>query len=395
MATSLSSDLSCQVTSTGITAPTYDQIYAALVGMYQSIYGSDVVLDNSTQDGQLLGIFAEAINQVNAATIMVYNSFSPEFAIGNGLSSVVKINGITRKPSSYSTVDLLITGTPGTILTNASARDGNNYVWNIPSGTTISSSGTVLVTATCTTIGSVTALPASVTTINTPILGWSAVTNPTESSPGSPVESDATLRQRQAQSCMLPNRTSLDGIIGGILSLPGVVSCTGFENDTDTAAANGVPAHSIALVVDGGDALEIATVIANKKGLGVATAGNTTESVTTEAGNVVSINFYRPTSVTVNVVVSLDALTGYTDTIGSAISEAVSAYISSVPSGSTIYLTRLFKPATLDDTAGGSTYDIVSIQMSRDSGSAGTDNIVLAFNELPVCAPSNVTVSAS
>ena len=74
---------------------------------------------------QFLGIVAAAINDSNAAAVAVYNSFSPATAQGNGLSSVVKINGITRLVASNSTVDLTVVGIAGTTITNGQASDSS------------------------------------------------------------------------------------------------------------------------------------------------------------------------------------------------------------------------------------------------------------------------------
>ena len=61
MAVSDISQISCMVTDTGITAPTYDVILAWYQSQYRAIYGADVVLDNSTQDGQWIAIQAQAM----------------------------------------------------------------------------------------------------------------------------------------------------------------------------------------------------------------------------------------------------------------------------------------------------------------------------------------------
>jgi len=106
------------VDATGIHAPTFTDIQAFLVSQYQAIYGADIETDPSTQDGQLIGIFALAMSDVNAACVAVYNSFSPSTAQGIGLSSMVKINGLTRRVPSNSTAPMLIVGVTGTVIAN-------------------------------------------------------------------------------------------------------------------------------------------------------------------------------------------------------------------------------------------------------------------------------------
>jgi len=259
----------------------------------------------------------------------------------------------------------------------------------------IPASGSVTVTATCSTIGAVTVGIGTLTIINTPTLGWTSVTNTSPSSPGNPVQSDAALRLQQAASTMLPSQTVMDGLIGAILALPNVSTAEGYENDTSATDSNGIPANSIAVVVGGGDATAIATVIANKKTMGTPTYGTTTETIVDAAGKSRTINFFRPTMYPITVQVGLSALSGYTDAIGAMIASQISAYIESQSAGSTIYTTRLYAQASLAATAGGLAYDLTSIQMSANGGAASSDNVTLPFNALPSCPVASVTIAAS
>ena len=98
------------IDANGITAPTYADVLEYLKEQFRGIYGADTYLEADSQDGQLLAVFASAINDANAVAIAIYNSFSPSTAQGAALASNVKINGITKHASSYSTADLLLVG---------------------------------------------------------------------------------------------------------------------------------------------------------------------------------------------------------------------------------------------------------------------------------------------
>ncbi len=80
---------------------------------YRGIYGQDIYLGADSQDGQFMALLANAIHDCNGQTLSVYNAYSPSTAQGNGLSSVVKINGIRRKSATYSTCDFLCVGQVG------------------------------------------------------------------------------------------------------------------------------------------------------------------------------------------------------------------------------------------------------------------------------------------
>ena len=396
MAVSDISEIACTVTNTGITAPTYDVILAWYQAQYRAIYGADIVLDNSTQDGQWIAIQAQAMNVCNQAMITVFNSFSPAKAQGAALSSNVKINGITRDPATNSTCDVVISGDVGTVITNGTVQDTvNRNTWNLPASVTIPEVGSITVTATCSVSGPVTGAIDTLTIIGTPTDGWTGVTNKTAAAIGHPMQTDASLRLQQAASTMLPSVAIMDGIEGGILALQGVSDVKGYENDTDAKDANGIPANSIAMVVEGGDAKEIATVIANKKSMGVPTYGTTTETVTDSTGAQRVINFFRPKETNIYVKLTLKALANYTTTIGQSAAQGIAYYLATLDIGSMIYVTRLYKAATLADADGGLTYDILNIEIGRSAGSVAASNLQLAFNERPVSSVSNVTVSAS
>jgi len=72
--------LAAQITPTGITAPTYAEILALLQASFQAIYGSDAYIASDSQDGQLIALFASAINDANQAAIAAYNNQSPNSA---------------------------------------------------------------------------------------------------------------------------------------------------------------------------------------------------------------------------------------------------------------------------------------------------------------------------
>ncbi|MCL6469725.1 MAG: baseplate J/gp47 family protein [Ralstonia sp.] len=382
------------ISSTGITAPAYSDVIAYLIAKYQGIYGSDVYLGADSQDYQFLAIQASAINDLNAAIIAGYNGFSPATAQNANLSSVVKINGLARNVPTNSTVDQVIGGTVGTVITNGVTQDGNGNKWNLPATVTIPAAGTITVTATCQTAGAVQAGIGTVNQIATPTLGWQSVTNATAAAAGAAVETDSQLKARQAVSTALPSRTVLEGTVGAVWAVPGVTRITPYENDTSTTDANGIPGNKIYLVVEGGDSTAIANAIAAKKTPGTGTYGTTTITVTDAYGIPHAINFYRPTYDAITCAISLKALAGYTTAIGTAIQAAVSNYINAVviggaPSGMVEWDSAL---AAAKGVTGGNTFRIISLTLSGPGG-AGSPDVPLAFNHAGQATPSSVTIT--
>lgn len=386
--------LSATVTAEGISAPDYQTVLDTITGYFQQIYGLDAYLEPDSKDGQMVALVALAIHDANNTAISVYRSFSPATASGDALTSNVKINGITRRAATNSTVDLLLTGTVGTTITNGSVRDTNSVIWNLPATVVIGTDGTVVATATCASSGAVAAVAGSVNGINTPTRGWASVTNPLAATVGIAAETDAELRVRQSQSVALASLTPFDAVDGAIANVEGVTRHKLFENDTETTDANGLPAHSISAIVEGGDATEIANTIRSTKGQGVSTYGTTAVIVTDKYGNPYTIRFSRPVDVPIYVSITIQALTGYSSEVGDEIKAAVAAYINSLAIGDSVLLSRVYSPANLGVVSGGNAryYDIMELLIGRTAEGVAAANVVLAYDESASCSVDNIAL---
>ncbi|WP_316425707.1 baseplate J/gp47 family protein [Klebsiella oxytoca] len=389
--------LSATVTAEGISAPDYQTVLDTITGYFQQIYGLDAYLEPDSKDGQMIALVALAIHDANNTAISVYRSFSPATALGDALTSNVKINGITRRSATNSTVDLLLTGTVGTTITNGSVRDSNSVIWNLPATVVIGTDGAVVATATCASTGAVAALAGSITTINTPTRGWVSVTNPLAATVGVAAETDAQLRVRQSQSVALASLTPFDAVDGAIANVEGVTRHKLFENDQEVTDYNGLPPHSISAIVEGGDATEIANTLRRVKGQGVTTYGTTSVIVTDRYGNPYTIRFSRPVDVPIYVSITLKALTGYSSQIGDEIKEAVADYINSLAIGDGVLLSRIYSPANLGVVSGGNAryYDIMELIIGKSAATAAAANVVIAYDESVSCSVDNIAITVA
>lgn len=377
--------LAATITSAGISAPSYADILASLTASYQSIYGSDAVLTPDTQDGQLLAVFATIINDCNQSAIAAYNSFSPTYAQGAGLSSVVKINGLQREAASNSTDDVTIAGTVGTTITNGVIKDSFGNLWNLPASTEIPVSGAIDVTVTAQLQGAISIGPQTFQ-INTPTAGWQSAVSTGSSTPGAAVEQDGTLRQRQANSTALPSQSIEGGILAAVLNVTGVQAASIYENDSSITDSNGIPGHSISLVVLGGTVQDIVNAIGARKTPGTGTYGTTSGTYTDPEGFSSTINFFVMAQIPLTVSITLRGLLNYSDTTGTYIQESVAAFISALGNDTYSLLNRLYGPANLDGDAATNatgisqpqldlldkTYQILALSQSRSAPPVNT-----------------------
>lgn len=389
--------LSATVTAEGISAPDYQTVLDTITGYFQQIYGLDAYLEPDSKDGQMIALVALAIHDANNTAITVYRSFSPSTALNDALTSNVKINGISRRAATNSTVDELLVGEPGTIITNGSVKDTNGIIWNFPAQVVIGIDGTAIATATCGTSGAVAALAGSVNKINTPTRGWVSATNPLAATVGVAAETNAELRVRQSQSIALPSVTPFEAVDGAIANIKGVTRHKLYENDQDTPDANGLPPHSIAAIVEGGDATVIANTLRGVKGQGSTPFGSTVIIVPDKYGSPHPVGFSRPVDVPVFVKITISPLTGYTSQVGDEIKAAVAAYINSLAIGASVLLSRIYSPANLGVVSGGNSryYDITELLIGTSSAGVAATNIVIAFDHSASCRVADINLEVS
>ncbi len=380
------------IDDTGYHFADYPAFLSWLQGEYRAIYGADVYLEADSQDGQFLAVLAKAYYDTAALGASVFNSFSPATAQGVGLSRVVKINGLERRIPSHSTVELTVVGQASTPITGGIATDSLNQKWLLPD-TTIPGGGSITVTATAEEEGALEAAADTINQIFTPTRGWQTVNNDDPATPGAPVETDAELRVRQSGSTANPSLTVFDGTVGAVENLEGVTKVRGYENDTGSTDANGIPAHKISLVVVGGVDTDIAQAIQVHKTPGTGTFGDTSEIVYDAHGMPLNIAFQRATATTITATVTVAAGVGWSSDFEDLLKTAIADAINLNEIGATIFFTKLYLPAYLPGTPAAGTFDVASIEIGKNAGPQADANIVLDWDENPVCdADVDVTV---
>lgn len=382
----MTSSTSISITPTGPTAPTYAEIQSYLIDKAQSIYGSDIYLESDSPLYQLISVVAEVANDSNSSGINVINSYSPSNAQGTQQSSLVKINGINRLVSTNSTAVVVVVGQAGTIINNGIVADavGNQYA--LPPVLIIPLTGSATVLATSTVPGAISSPAGSITNIVTNTLGWQSVTNPAASIPGSPVETDAQLRKRQAISTSYPALTVNQAILAAVANVNSVSQSVLYENSASTTDSNGLPGHSISVVTQGGDPVAIAQAIANRKTPGTTTYGNTSETVNVGNTSIV-INFSVAVPEVIHAVISLHPLPGYTTDIGNTVEQNLVDFIANAEIGQNVYLTQAYAALV------GPQYNIVSIAFGIGSTTPTIADVVIPYNGLATLLLSNVTLT--
>lgn len=277
----------------GLEISTVTELVEQLVAAFQSIYGTDINLDQSSPDGQVLNIFAQSGIDVRELMSQIYNSFDPDNCSGAVLDARCAINNIFRKGATYTTVPIDITvdrtvtlqGLDGNFNDpNATAYTIQDSVGNqfILASSQQLSAGTHQVLFRAKDLGAVQTTINTITIPVTIVLGVVSVNNPVApTNVGEDEESDYNLKIRRRQSVAIGSSGYLNGLLATVLQLDGVTDAALYENYTGSTDDNGTPAHCMWLVVEGGSAADIADAIYRKKSYGCNMRGTITYSITT------------------------------------------------------------------------------------------------------------------
>lgn len=366
----------------GLHIPTYNDIRDYLIAGYKNIFGADIYLGEDSQDYEMISLYAKALDDFAALAVDVYNARNPNWATGTSLDLLLPLNGIKRLPATYSTVSLLMTGAPGaTLAAGMLARDQNGYSWQTLSAVTFDENGQATANATCTVAGAIAASAGTITIMETPTGNWQSVTNPADAVPGRNLETDASVRARRSMSVALSASSTLDGINSALINLDGVEHVTVRENYTGETDSDGIPAHSICALVQGGDSNEIGTTIFRKKAPGIGTYGNTTVTYVDAYGLTNTIKFSRPTLTAVTLTVQLRALYGWDgEYMLDSITKNLVDYVGNVGIGEDLIVSALWGEIFKASEGTTPAFSILSVEANVTGGIATSDTLAAAFD---------------
>ena len=305
----------------GLQVITQNEIVDNLTSEFQEIYGEDINVDSNSPDGQIINTFAQMLEDQYELLSQVNASFDPDQAIGVVLDQRCAINGIQRKAGTYTYVTIDVTAdrsvtldgidrVPAEQAYTISDNEGNLFVL---SATSSINSGTSQLVFRALNVGNVEVLPNTITTPVTIILGVKSVNNPGVAiSQGTNEETDSELRERRKRSVSISNQGYVDGLAAALENLSDVTKVNVYQNRGNTTDADGIPGHSIWVVIQGGTDEEIGQVMDNKVAGGVGMKGSQSVNVQQSDGQVETYLFDRPSAQTLYIKLDITPLNGQT-----------------------------------------------------------------------------------
>lgn len=381
-----------QLTAQGFTRSRLDERLSALQTAVQAIFGASINLSADTIDGQTLGIFAEAVSNLDQLIEDVYHSFNPSSATGAALSRLVQLNGIRRIGGTYSTCDVLCVGQQGTVIPAGSLikSTATNATFQTTADVTIDGTGQVVVSCRAVDLGAKLAPAATLTKIDTPIYGWQTASNALDAIIGREEETDEQLRTRRKLSTATPAQAIVDGVYGALANIANVRQVRVYENDQDTVqAVTNLPPHSMYCVVEGGLIQDILNTIWLKKTAGTTLVGNTTGIVNDVMGNPHTMKFDRPVDTLAYVVVNISQRSGWPTDGVVRIQNALCAWaLTNQLIGKEVIQSRLFDP--INSIPG---HSVTSLFIGTAANPTTSANIAVPFNGLARFDPARIVVN--
>lgn len=349
--------------------------------------------------GQFTSILAEEISICWEQAYLAANQYDPLNSSGAALRGLVQLNGITTSYGSSTEISITITGTPGTVIPKGSliAKADGSQVAVVSTSSTIEANGSVNTTAVLQDKGPIEPALNSIIAIQTPVYGWSGVTNTGIVSVGANPDTDAQLHIKQERATSATSYRQVDAIYAGLINVPGVTYARVYLNKTTTTDARGIEPKTIAAVVVGGTNEDIARVLSLKSGALDNFQGNTSVNYTGQLGDVQTIKFTRPGNVDIFVDVNITFTNEnlFPENGEDLIKEAIVEYAqynkdgnAGFAPGDNVIVSRLYTP--INSVLG---FKINSVEIGTSSSSLSTNDVTINWNQLAKFDINNINIT--
>lgn len=307
----------------GLVTQSLEEIKTQITGEYQTIYGNDINVAQNAPDGQKINIEAQSKKDILDLFTAFYNNIDVDAAIGLPQQVLYKLNGITINAYTYSYVYVNVTVTESVTLpgldANIDSIDGTGYTVRDTNGnryilasTANLTAGTHLLNFRAAELGSITSLANTVTIMETVLKGVSGVNNPANNYiTGNTGESAAEFRQRRNRAMAVASQGFTDSIESQMLNLSTVTQCKAYDNKKSTTE-NGIPPHTVWVIVEGGTPQEIGQVIYANIPPGIPMKGNQSVLITKQSGDMEFFYYDTPTAVNLYVKATIKNFTSET-----------------------------------------------------------------------------------
>lgn len=297
----------------GLVTQSLEEIRADFTEKFRGIYGTDINIEQNSSDGQFINLMAQEKKDTLDLITQFYNNLDADAVIGIAQDVLYKLNGIVRKNFTYSYCLIYVTTTDAVTLQGLdndidnpdgvgyTVTDGNGNRWILAATQEFETSGKYLLNFRAAELGAVTAAANTINIMETVLRNVASVNNPANNYiTGGVGESDSEYRTRRNRSMSMPTQGFDESTESQMLEMTDVIDCKVYDNRSNEEK-NGIPAHGVWVIVEGGTPSEIARIIYNNIPPGIPMKGEQSVLVTKLNGDVEEIHYEVPTPVNLYV----------------------------------------------------------------------------------------------
>lgn len=204
-------------------------------------------------------------------------------------------------------------------------------------------------------------------------------------------QTDASYRLAISQSGYGDSKTRM--LRAALLQVTGVTFVQIVENSTGLNLDNGLQSHSLAVIVEGGSDVDVATTIWNNTAAGVGLHGNVSTTSTID-GYCRTISFVRPVRIPTNIRVSLSVHVDRCECSPQSIANIVSSFVDVANGDCGFAGGVLLTPAMIEQIiAKNNGIFVESVELARDGATMKFQNVAYGIFEIPDVTVARTTVS--
>lgn len=322
-------------TDNGVIIPDTADVQETVQEEFKAALGTDLSLEESTPQGRLIDVETTARQNTIRFNAQIVNVLVNIYSASGTVLDAWGANfDKYRKDATASTVPVTVTGAPGTVIpTNSQALADNGIIWQALNEIIIGESGQASGEFYCSQTGAVSLgvgeLRTIVASTTTGIVGWETIINTSVAELGSDLESDLSFRER-----ILNGLFSGSALFGNYASacydIDGVKDVYTYDNPNGEALQLdniSIPAHSVYVCVDGGNAQDVAMALYSIKSAGAGWSGNTTITVTDpdyQSKN--TVTYQIPENIPIKIAVTLTSISNSSENLSETVKNSIIDY---------------------------------------------------------------------
>lgn len=386
------------LTERGFERPTYNEILEAQINRAKTLFGDTIDTSELSTLGKYIRINVADLDTLYQVLEGVYYARFPNTATGVNLDRLCPFAGITRKPASYATHKIRITGVAGAVVGTdfEVTTENQSVVFHITDSYKIGTDGTVEAVVECNEAGEVgNILSSAINTILNPLADVERVEGLEVVSYGEERETDVSLRKRFTVGIAGSGSGTAAAIEGAIMRIAGVGGCSILINADNTETTDGMPPHSFTCYVQSDETPAtdqlIAKAIFSKKPLGTPTYGSVSVDVVDDSGNVHTICFERVTRKDVYIRINARTTDEYIEDSEQEIKENIVELVATLSNGESVYVSQLYPCISVSGVR-----NVESIEFSSDGVTyISMNEFYCKFNEIARTSTDKITVVAT